>query len=99
MSSARLTCETRWAAHRANPFFVLELPPEATRTEIERQGAKLLAMLAANVEGARTCETPLGPLPRDEHAVRDALSELRDPTRRLRHAWWAKGLAREGAAR
>jgi hypothetical protein len=99
MAGARLGCEMRWAAHRANPFFVLQLPPDATRTEIERQGAKLLAMLAANVEGARRCETPLGPLPRDVHAVRDALAELRDPARRLAHEWWARGLGWEGAAR
>jgi hypothetical protein len=98
MADARLSCETRWVARRANPFFVLELPPDATRAEIERHGAKLLAMLAANVESARTCETPLGPLARDEHSVRQALAELRDPSRRLAHEWWARGVGR-GTAR
>jgi hypothetical protein len=97
MEGARLSCETRRAARRANPFFVLELPPDATRAEIERQGAKLLAMMAAGVEAARACATPLGPRTRDEHAVRDALAELRDPARRLAHEWWARGLARETA--
>jgi hypothetical protein len=98
MAGPRLRCETRWAAHRANPFFVLELPPDASRAEIERQGAKLLAMLAANVEGAGACETPLGPLTRDADAVRAALAALRDPARRLAHEWWAAGL-REGGGR
>ena len=97
MAAPRLECETRWAAHRANPFFVLELAPQASRAEIERQGAKLLAMLAANVEGARTCRTPLGPLTRDADAVRAALAALRDPARRLGHEWWARGLM-EGPA-
>ena len=64
MRGAHLECETRWAAHRANPFFVLELSPDAARADVERQGAKLLAMLAASVEGAGVCRTPLVTLTR-----------------------------------
>jgi hypothetical protein len=95
MQAARLECEKRVAAHRANPFFVLELGPEASRVEVERQGARILALLAAEVAGAGTCATPLGPLTRDADAVREALAELRDPARRLAHEWWARGLRQE----
>lgn len=95
MPSPRLECEQRRDAHRANAFFVLEVAPEASRSEIERQGAKLLAMLAAGVEGATRFETPLGPARRDAELVRAALATLRDPARRLFHEWWARGLGAE----
>jgi hypothetical protein len=93
MRALRLECEKRRSAHQANPFFLLEVAPGASRAEIERQGAKLLALLAAGVEGAERCQTPLGPLTRDADSVRAALGALRDPARRLAHEWWARGLA------
>lgn len=95
MRAARLDCEKRLLGHRANPFFVLELPSAAGRAEIERQGAKLLAMLAAGVAGAESCLSPVGRLERGPDAVRAALAELRDPARRLVHEWWARGLRGE----
>jgi hypothetical protein len=78
--------------HLGNPFLVLELDPGAGRPELERQGAKLLALLAAGVAGAERYPTPLGPRERTADLVRAALAELRDPTRRLLHEWWARGL-------
>lgn len=87
-------CENAFRAHQANPFFVLELPPSATREEIERQSAKLLAMLAAGLPGSETYSTPWGACPRTPEGVRAALAELRDPERRLHHEWWARGLTR-----
>lgn len=86
-------CENHLRRHLANPFLVLELPPEATRDELERQGAKLLALLAASVAGAATYDTPLGPRERTPELVRGALAELRDPAKRLIHEWWARGIA------
>jgi len=44
-------CENHLRRHLANPFLVLELAPEAGRSELERQGARLLAMLAAGLAG------------------------------------------------
>lgn len=86
-------CENYLRRHLANPFLVLELAPKAGRSELERQGAKLLAMLAAGLAEAGTYETPFGLRERTAEMVREALAELRDPARRLVHEWWAHGLA------
>ena len=56
------------------------------------QGAKLLAMLAAGVDGAGTYPTPFGPRARTAELVRSGLAELRDPDQRLAREWWARGL-------
>ncbi len=68
-----------------NPFYVLGLPPDASRAEVERQGQKLLALLEIGHSGAQRYDTPVGPRPRTPEAVRTALSALRDPARRLVH--------------
>lgn len=86
-------CENFLAHQLANPFLVLELHPEADRETVERQGAKLLAMLAAGLAAASRYATPLGPRQRTPELVRAALAELRDPDKRLAHEWWARGLA------
>ena len=85
--------ENALARHLANPFLLLELAPAASRDELERQGAKLLALLAAGVAGAAAYPTPLGPRERSPEAVREALAELRDPQKRTLHEVWARGLA------
>ena len=77
--------------HLENPFLVLALPPTAGASEIARQGEKLLAMLAAGLAEARRYPTPTGERERTPELVRGALAELRDPGRRLRHEWWARG--------
>jgi len=77
----------------ANPFFVLAVAPAAAVADIERQGQRLLAELAAGLEGARRYQTPFGARARTPEVVRAALAELRDPARRLAHEWWARGLA------
>ncbi len=89
---SRAACANRLAEHRRNPFFVIGVPPDATRPEIEREGARILAMLAAGIPGADRYAGPLGEGTRDEETVRAALAELRDPERRLAHEWWARGL-------
>lgn len=73
-----------------NPFYVLGVPVEATRAEVEREGQKLLGMLALGLSPAATYDTPLGPAPRTPEAVREAMAELRDPERRLMHELWAR---------
>jgi hypothetical protein len=85
-------CENLLERHLANPFWVLELPPDADREAVERQGEKLLAMIAAGLAGATRYPTPLGPRERGAEAVRAALAELRDPDKRLVHEWWARGM-------
>src|SRR5262249_22582320 len=81
-----------------NPFYVLGLPPDASRTEIERQGAKLLGMLELRLKSALRYPTPFGPAERDADKVRQAMAELRDPERRLGHELWARLDPLEAAA-
>jgi hypothetical protein len=75
---------------RENPFYVLGVRPHASRQEIEREGQKLLGMLELGLASARTYPTPVGPGTRSSEQVREALSELRDPERRLLHEIWAQ---------
>jgi hypothetical protein len=86
---ARLENDCR--RHRQNPFLVLELPPTADGGEIERQGQKLLAMLAAQISAAQSYPTPLGRSARTPELVRAAMAELQDPNRRLLAEWWMQG--------
>ena len=75
---------------RDNPFYVLGLPPGATRGEIEREGQKLLGMLELSLQSAARYATPMGPAERTADKVRRAMAELRDPERRLEHEVWAR---------
>lgn len=95
MAAPDAEIENRWRGHLMNPFWVLDLPPAATLAEAERQGAKLLALLAAGIREADAYDTPFGRQPRTADLVRAALAEIRDPDRRGRHEWWVRGLARE----
>ncbi|GAB4568568.1 MAG: hypothetical protein Tsb0020_22180 [Haliangiales bacterium] len=72
-----------------NPFYVLGVGVEATRVEVEREGQKLLGMLALGLSAARHYLTPLGQFERTESDIRAAMAELRDPVRRAKHALWA----------
>jgi hypothetical protein len=83
--------------HLRNAFLVLELRPEAEASAVERQGEKLLSMLAAGLAEAQDYPTPLGRRPRSPELVRTALAELRDPRQRLAHEWWARGWSRAAA--
>jgi len=68
-----------------NPFYVLGVAPTAQRTELEREGNKLLSMLQVGMKEAKVYRSPMGEHPRTEEAVREAMAELRDPKRRLVH--------------
>jgi hypothetical protein len=81
--------------HQQNPFLVLELPPTADGAEVDRQGQKLLAMLAAEMSEAGSYPTPLGHCPRTPELVRAAMAELQDPDRRLLAEWWVRGWGRD----
>lgn len=73
-----------------NPFYVLALAPDCSRIEIEREGQKLMGMLEVGLSAAKHYWTPLGQMERTTHKVREAMAELRDPERRLRHELWAR---------
>jgi hypothetical protein len=66
-----------------NPFHVLGLAPTAERSEVERAGQKMLALVALGHAGVASYDSPLGPRPRDAEVVRTALAALRDPAQRL----------------
>ena len=78
-----------------NPFFVLGVPHDAPRADIERAAQRLLAEIALGREASLTYTTPLGPAPRTADLVRAAVGELRDPARRLLHELRARSLPRE----
>ena len=67
----------------ANPFLVLDVSPDASRIEIEREAQKLLGMLELGFADAQSYATPLGPRPRTPESVRAAMAALRDPYQRL----------------
>jgi hypothetical protein len=71
-----------------NPFYVLELAADCSRAQVERSGQRLLAMLELGLSGASSYATPFGPGLRDAAKVREAMAELRDPSRRLFHELW-----------
>jgi hypothetical protein len=73
----------------SNPFYVLELRPDCSRADVERQGQKLIGMLELELSGALRYGSPLGEHPRSSQLVRAAMAELRDPNRRLLHELWA----------
>ena len=73
-----------------NPFYVLGLPPDCSRLEIEREGQKLLGMLEVGLSAARVYRSPLGEHQRTADKVREAMAELRVPERRLQHELWAR---------
>ena len=74
---------------RNNPFFVLELKPDASRLEVERAAQRLLGLLTIGAQGADQYQTPLGSAHRDADTVRQALSRLRDPLQSVRYELWA----------
>lgn len=81
-----------------SPYYVLELSPEASTAEMERQGQKLLGLLELDAARAKTYACPLGTFPRDATMVREALAALRDPERRANEACLVRFLVREPTA-
>jgi hypothetical protein len=71
-----------------NPFYVLELPTSASRSDVERAGQKLLALLGVESAAARRYRTPAGELDRDADLVRRSLGRLRDPDERVLWELW-----------
>ena len=68
-----------------NPFYVLGVAVTASRTDIEREGNKLLSMLQLDLKESKSYRSPVGDHVRTAEAVRAAMAELRDPKRRLVH--------------
>jgi hypothetical protein len=68
-----------------NPFYVLGLRPDCAPREVEREGQRLLSMLALGLKESKRYPTPVGERERTEELVRHAMAELRDPAKRLVH--------------
>lgn len=73
-----------------NPFWVLELTPDATRMDARRAADRILGLLAVSAVAARTYRTPFGPRPRDEALVRRALAALDDAELRIIDELWSR---------
>jgi hypothetical protein len=73
-----------------NPFYVLNVAPDASRIEIEREAQKLLGMLELGFAEATSYATPLGPRQRTAELVRAAVAALRDPQQRLAAELWRR---------
>jgi hypothetical protein len=86
------------ALWRSNPFFVLEVAADATPTDVERAGQRLLALLTVGSANVQTYPTPLGPATRDAEKVRQAVAALRDPEQRVLHELWANVVPAGGPA-
>ena len=72
-----------------NPFFLLELKPDAARAEIERAGQRLLALWEIGNASAKRCLTPFGPVDRTDDDIRQAVARLREPRERVALELWA----------
>lgn len=70
-----------------NPFRLLGLTPQASPRDVEREGAKLLSLIAAGMDEAGAM-APLGPRERTAEQVRWAIAELREPHRRAVHEFF-----------
>jgi len=77
----------RWCE---NPFFVLGLPPDTPRPEIERTAQRLLAESALGRSAALRYTTPFGEAERTPDLIRAAVAELRDPRKRVAHELFAR---------
>ncbi len=86
------------ALWRSNPFFVLEVAADATPTDVERAGQRLLALLTVGSVNVHAYPTPLGPATRDAEKVRQALAALRDPEQRVLQELWANVVPAGGPA-
>lgn len=72
-----------------NAFAVLGLTPRATWSDVARRAKRLLESVQAGDPAAATYDTPLGPRPLTEGAIRVARAQLRDPDVRIQHEiWW-----------
>lgn len=68
-----------------NPYYVLEVPLDATPGEIERHGRKILGLIELGTSRGTAYACPVGTLTRDATLVRESLAALRDPKKRAMH--------------
>lgn len=81
--------------YSAWPFWVLELTPEASAIDIERQARELVNKLKFKLPGVEYYLSPLGKKTRDEYLIREAKSKLQDPKDRLLAEFWHSDLSTE----
>lgn len=70
------------------PFWVLNLSPEANVADIEKSANELIGKLKFGVKEAEIFLTPNGEKTRDEFLIREAKSNLQNPTKRLLAEFW-----------
>lgn len=74
--------------YSAWPFWVLELSPSASNSDIEKAAREIESKLQFQVPGADTFASPLGKQQRDSFALREAKNALQDPSRRVLAEFW-----------
>lgn len=74
--------------YAAWPFWMLELTPAASASDIEKAARDISAKLKFGVAGVERFALPLGDAVRDEYLVREAKALLQDPARRLQAEFW-----------
>lgn len=72
----------------AEPFWILQLTPKATTSEVEQAYIKIKSKLSLGVDSATEYQTPFGVKVRDEYGLRDARSQLITPESRLLAEFW-----------
>lgn len=70
------------------PFWILELSPSASTSDIENAFNSLNGKLSLGASNVSTYSTPFGKKPRDEFKLREAKSILITPESRLLAEFW-----------
>lgn len=90
--SAKPTSTLPARALTENPFRILGVSPAATSREVEREGERLLGLIAADLDDTSSMPPLGGEQERTSEQVRWALGELRDPLKRTVHEFfWLSG--------
>jgi len=74
--------------YSAWPFWVLELSPTASVTEVEKSANELVGKIKFDVKQALSFKAPEGFYPRDEFLIREAKTILQDPVKRTLAEFW-----------
>lgn len=74
--------------HFGWPFWVLNLTPSATNSDIEKAAREIDSKIQFQVPGADQFETPTGKQKRDSFLIREAKAALQDPNARVLAEFW-----------
>lgn len=70
------------------PFWVLELTPSASNSDIEKAAREIESKIQFQIPGADSYPSPLGKQTRDSYTLREAKTALQDPCSRVVAEYW-----------